>query len=258
MRLRMKVVALIVALLALGGCEGPGPDSSSRVRRVNPLEEVLRAPASISRQEGIAAAIVMDTSGSMRDDVMDINGQPKPKIEIARRAAIDCVRQFEEFARKNPERKVLVGVYEFSSREHHRSCRNLVPLGPPDAATAAAAIEAMVPSGGTPIGDAMIQAKLDLDVTGMTRRHILVVTDGENNVGYTPGAVANAITQIPEEERASIYFIAFDVGADRFKAVKDAGGLVLAASSENDLRQTLDFVLTGKILVEQPVAPATK
>jgi hypothetical protein len=222
------------------------------------LEEVLRTHANITRQDGIAAAVLMDTSGSMSGSVADIDGQPKPKIEIARRAAIDCVRQFEEYSRKNPDRKVLVGVYEFSSRDRGQSCRQVVPLGPPDSAAAAPAINAMVPSGGTPIGDAMIQAKLDLDLTGMSRRHILVVTDGQNNRGYSPGDVANALSRIPEEERASLYFIAFDVGADQFDAVKDAGGLVLAASSGNDLKQTLDFVLTGKILVEQPVAPASR
>ena len=116
----------------------------------------------------------------------------------------------------------------------------------------------MAPSGSTPIGSAMIRAKRDLDATGMSRRHILVITDGENNRGYGPGDVANAISSLPQEEQPAIYFVAFDIGAERFNAVKDAGGLVLAASSGSDLKQTLDFVLTGKILVEQPAAPASK
>jgi Mg-chelatase subunit ChlD len=217
---------------------------------------MLRTHGGVANQEGIAAAVLMDTSGSMSGSVSDIDGQPRPKIEIARRAAIDCVRQFEEFLRKNPDRRVLVGIYEFSARDQEPSCRQVVRLGPPDSASAAPAINAMVPSGGTPIGDAMIQAKLDLDRSGMTHRHILVITDGQNNRGYSPGDVANALSRIPEEERASLYFIAFDVGAEQFNAVKDSGGLVLAASSGSDLKQTLDFVLTGKILVEQPVAPA--
>jgi len=258
MRQFARAVPLVIGLLVLAACAGCNERSSARAPRVNPLDEVLRVPASVARQEGIAAAILMDTSGSMRDQVADLDGQAISKISIARRSAIDCLRQFEEFARKNPERKVLVGVYEFSSRDHKPSCRKVVPLGPPDSEKSAAAINAMVPSGGTPIGNAMIQAKLDLDATGMSRRHILVVTDGENNVGYSPGDVANALAQIPEEERASLYFIAFDVGADRFNSVKESGGLVLAASSGSDLKQTLDFVLTGKILVEQPVAPASR
>ncbi len=253
MRFRVTI-ALTSVLVALVGCQQSG--SSGGASGINPIEEMLRSRTPATPQEGIAAAILMDTSGSRRDEVADVGGEERPKIEIARRAAIDCVKQFEEFARKNPERRVLVGVYEFSSRDHGPSCRNVVPIGPPASGAAAPAINAMQPTGGTPIGNAIIQAKLDLDATGMTRRHILVVTDGENNVGYSPGDVANALTRIPEEERASLYFIAFDVAADRFNAVKEAGGLVLAASSGSDLKQTMDFVLTGKILVEQPAAPA--
>jgi hypothetical protein len=225
---------------------------------VNPLEVTLRYHAAVARQDGIAAAVLMDTSGSMSGSVTDFDGQSRPKIEIARRAAIDCVRQFEDYSRKNPDRKVLVGIYEFSARDKAQSCRQVVRLGLPDSAAATPAINAMMPSGGTPIGNAMIQAKLELDLTGMSRRHILVITDGQNNRGYSPGDVASALSRIPEEERASLYFIAFDTGADQFNAVKDAGGLVLAASSGGDLKQTLDFVLTGKILVEQPVAPASR
>ncbi len=246
----MKFTVMMAMLLAFAGCSRT--DSSRHVPGVNPIEEMLRNRAPVPAQDGIAAAILMDTSGSMRDEVTDVGGEKRPKIEIAQRAATDCLKQFEEFARKNPERRVLVGLYEFSSREHHPSCRRLVPIGPPAAAAAAPAIEAMKPSGGTPIGNAILMAKQDLDSTGMTRRHILVVTDGENNVGYSPGDVANALARIPEEERASLYFVAFDVAADRFNSVKEAGGLVLAASSGSDLKQTLDFVLTGKILAEQP------
>jgi len=37
--------------------------------------------------------------------------------------------------------------------------------------------------------------------------------------------------------------------------VRDNGGLVLSAANAQELNQTLDYVLTGKILVEQPAAP---
>jgi hypothetical protein len=253
-----KIFPLIFCLLVLAGCQFPKPEKSAKGPRNNPLGEMLRTPAPAARQEGIAAAVLIDTSGSMRSRVADGDGSSKPKILIAQRAAIDCLRQFEEFARNNPGRKVVVGVYEFSSREDSTSCRSVVRIGPPDMARAIPAVNSMVPAGGTPIGDAMIQAKRDLDATGMSRRHILVITDGENNRGYGPGDVANAISSLPQEEQTAIYFIAFDIGAERFNAVKEAGGLVLAASSGSDLKQTLDFVLTGKILVEQPAVPGER
>lgn len=58
-----------------------------------------------------------------------------------------------------------------------------------------------------------------------------------------------------EAHRTSVYFVAFDVAAEKFNAVRDAGGLVLAAADATQLAQTLDYVLTGKILAEQPAVP---
>jgi len=178
---------------------------------------------------------------------------------VARRAVTDLIRQFEQYAARNPDRPVRVGVYEFSSRDRQPHCRNVLPLGPPDLAAAEAAVEQMTPRGGTPIGDAMIKAKHDLDLTGMSHRHVLVVTDGKNNKGYSPGAVADAIARQPQEDRASVYFRRFR----RFRRAvsilsKEAGGLVLEAADERELNQTMDFILTGRILVEQPTTPAAR
>ncbi len=221
---------------------------------VNPLEEMLRVPASVPRQEGTAAAVLMDTSGSMNETVPDTDGRPKPKIDIARRAAANVLRRFSEYAQKNPGRPLLVGIYEFSARDHQPSCRAVTKLGPPHLEQMEADLGKMYPSGGTPIGDAMIVAKKDLDLTGMTHRHILVVSDGENNRGYSPDAVAAFLARQPDEARASLYFIAFDVEAAKFNAIKESGGMVMAAANERDLNQTLDFILTGKILAEQPTS----
>jgi hypothetical protein len=77
------------------------------------------------------------------------------------------------------------------------------------------------------------------------------VTDGENTDGYRPADVMTALARRPESERPSVYFVAFDIAAARFEAVKNAGGLVLAAANAQELTSTLDYLLTGKILVEQ-------
>jgi len=105
--------------------------------------------------------------------------------------------------------------------------------------------------GGTPIGNAMITAKRALDATGVSRRHLLVITDGENTDGYAPDDVTAAIGRRPETERPSIYFVAFDIDATRFNRVRDAGGLVLGAASGKELGTTLDSLLRGKILIEK-------
>ena len=60
-----------------------------------------------------------------------------------------------------------------------------------------------------------------------------------------------ALSRRPPEERPSVYFVAFDIAANRFDSVRDAGGLVLAAGNERELNDTLSALLTGKILVEE-------
>lgn len=251
-------LALAVFLAASCG-KDPGQEvARSGPVQANPIEEQLRLPASIEFQEGTAAIVALDTSGSMKDKVKDADGKRKPKLEIARRAVLELVRQFERFAIEHKDRMVRLGVYEFSSRDRGPHCRKPVPLGPPDLRAAKTALMALKGDGGTPIGDAMIVAKRDLDETRLSRRHILVVTDGQNTRGYQPGDVAQAIARQREQDRASIYFVAFDIQADRFNPVRDAGGLVLAAADERDLNQTLSYLLTGKILVEAMNPPANR
>ena len=202
--------------------------------------------------EGIAAAILIDTSGSMRERVRDADGASQQKIAIAQRAAMNLVDQFDNYAREHSDKPLLLGIYEFSYRGMSSCCRTVVKLGPPDAGAARSAIMKMRADGDTPIGDAMIQAKRDVDRTGLSKRHILVITDGENTRGYSPEDVTRGISTQSDTDRASIYFVAFDVAASKFNSVRDAGGLVLAASNETDLKGTLDYLLTGKILAEQP------
>lgn len=252
-----RATCLLFAFL-LAGCVTQRRGRDHESARSGPAEQ-LAPPADLPAPvDGIAAAILVDTSGSMKEAVSDVSGAPVAKIVVARRSVLAVLGQFEEFARRNPEKKLLVGVYEFSSRDDPDWCREVIPPGPPDAAAAADAVSRLRPLGGTPIGEAMIRAKLALDQTGLRRKHLLVVTDGESNRGYAPGDVARAIGRLPDDIRAMIHFIAFDVEAARFRAVQDAGGLVLEAASERDLRQTLDFVLTGRILAEEPAGASRR
>src|SRR5258706_3571837 len=49
-------------------------------------------------QDGIAVAIIYDTSGSMRESVRDANGKPSPKYRIANRALASIVDRIQMFA----------------------------------------------------------------------------------------------------------------------------------------------------------------
>jgi hypothetical protein len=233
----------------------PLPAASVPVR--NPLLEMLSEESGPLKtpREGIAIGVAIDVSGSMNNTVKDKDGAARPKIEIARGCALDILRQADAFARGHQDSVIEVGIFEFSSRPNQPSCRQVIPFGPVQAAPAADAIKRMWPNGGTPIGDAMVTVKQKMNAAGLSRQHLLIITDGENTQGYDPGDVANALSRLPDEKRASVYFFAFDVSADKFRHVRDAGGLVIGASNGQELEQTLGYVLTGKILVEQPDIP---
>jgi hypothetical protein len=224
----------------------------------NPILGQLQKNDAVMPREGIAIGIALDVSGSMNDFVADQAGGTQAKIIIAQRCVLNIMKEANSFVQKHPEQTIKVGIYEFSSRQGQPSCRQVVPFGPVGPDLSRPSIMGMRAKGGTPIGDAMVTVKQKMNLTGLKQQHLLVITDGENNQGYDPGDVVNAIYRLPDDQKASVYFFAFDIAADKFTKVRDAGGLVLAASNEQGLQQTLDYVLAGRILVEQPEVPGAK
>ena len=240
------------AALALLACQREGRESSEGPSRTERRIDEQLAPSSDKPvREGLAAAILIDVSGSMDDEVRGADGRREPKIDIARRAARDLVEQFARYAEDHRDETVLLGLFEFSERSGLPDCRPVIPIGPPDRSRADSALASLRARGGTPIGGAMIIAKRALDDAGLSRRHLLVVTDGENTDGFDPHLVAAGINRRPEAERPSMYFVAFDIEAKRFARVRDAGALVLGAADAADLNSTLDSLLRGQILIEK-------
>lgn len=253
---RLRPAASVTLVLAVSGmlasaCRRDAADPENLSRTERRIDEQLAPASPPQAREGLAAAIVIDVSGSMEDEVEGEGGREEPKIDIARRAARDLIGQFARYADEHRGEPVLLGLYEFSERSGEPDCRTIIPMRAPDRTRALTAIDAIRTGGGTPIGNAMIAAKRELDLAGLTRRHLLLVTDGDNTDGFAPDEVAAAINRRPEAERPSIYFVAFDIEASRFSGVRDAGGLVLAAGNARELNDTLDTLLRGSILVEK-------
>ena len=242
---------LLLLLAAATACESEVKRNDGPSRAERRIDEQLTPSAAVTAREGIAAAIVIDVSGSMKEEVEGENRRDERKIEIARRAARGLVEQFARYADDHPKETVLLGIYEFSERSGKEDCRPVIPMGAPDRTRAEQALAALRADGGTPIGNAMIFAKRVLDSTGLTRKHLLVVTDGENTDGFKPDDVAVAFNRRPEAERPSLYFVAFDIEASRFNPVKDAGALVLGAANATELNSRLDALLRGNILLEK-------
>jgi Mg-chelatase subunit ChlD len=240
---RGVVLAAGALLLLTAGCEqsrgAHDADPAATSRR-----ESSSAPYQADIEEGLGAAvaILVDTSGSMRENAP---GDTRPKYVVAREALETMLDATDAFSAKRPDFPVKIGLYSFSSSVHM-----LRSIQPYDRGAIRAALQQLPrPGGGTAIGEAMHDARPDLYRAGVFRKYLLVVTDGENTNGPQPERIAREIWQ-KSDGAVQIYFVAFDTGAEKFAFLKDVGGDVIAAGTGGELRKALDDIYTGKILAE--------
>lgn len=214
----------------------------------------LRSPQCFASNEedGVALAIVYDTSGSMSETVRDSKGASSPKYVIANRALLSVVKQIQAFATNSAVRaKIETALYTFDGTR----AKEVVKLGPFEPAP----IESWAknfsgPNGGTPLGNTLKTASDALLHSPLSRKHVLIITDGINTLGPEPAAVMPLINQnaVQKQTTVFVHFIAFDVDAKVFDPVKKLGATVAAASDETQLNSQLDFILQNQILLEKP------
>jgi hypothetical protein len=154
--------------------------------------------------DGVALAIIYDTSGSMHDAVRDSTGRSSPKYIIANRALVAVAKQIQAFAAGNAggaSRKVEAGLFVFSGD----SAREAVKFGPFDAAALEQfARDFTTPSGNTPLGNALSVATRKVMSSPLSRKHVLIITDGMNTAGPTPAAVMPKLKEQAQEDRKSV------------------------------------------------------
>jgi len=214
-------------------------------------------PALAAESDGVALAIVYDTSGSMNDRVRDGAGNLSPKYVIANRALENIAARIQAFATNTAgggPRNIQAGLFVFEGR----GVKPVVKFGAFDAAAFQDwARKFSTPMGGTPLGNALTAASQTVLDSGLTRKHVLIITDGINTLGPTPAAVLPKIKQRAEARQTtvSVHFVAFDVDAGVFSGVKKLGATVLGASDESQLNRQLEFILEKKILLEDEEPP---
>jgi hypothetical protein len=219
------------------------------------------SPASVkaAEEEGVALAIVYDTSGSMQEPVRNKNGQFTPKYVIANHALVEIVRQIQSFSTNSAAgvpRKIEAGLFVFNSP----GAREAVKFGPFDApALENWARHFASPSGNTPLGNALNTAAQAVLKSPLSRKHVLVITDGINTAGPAPASVLPRLKQQAEQQHQTLstHFVAFDVDAKVFDPVKKFGATVVGAADEKQLNSQLEFILQKKILLEDE-EPAKK
>ncbi len=213
-------------------------------------------------EQGVALAIIYDTSGSMRDPVPDRSGGTSPKYVIANRALIAITKQIQTFATNTPSgapRRVDAGLWIFNGN----GAREAVKFGPFDAAALENwARDFSTPGGSTPLGNALNAAGRTVLRSPLPHKHVLVITDGINTLGPQPAAVMPKLKQQAEQNQTSlsVHFVAFDVDAKVFDPVKQLGATVVGAADEKQLSSQLEFIVQRKILLEEeePKAGAVK
>jgi Mg-chelatase subunit ChlD len=244
----------VFEILRLRSRHKPGRHDSPRVV-VNAPRDTGKFVAKGDEGLGAAVAIMIDNSGSMREKA---GNDTRPKYQVARAALEEMLASTDSFAAKQPGFPIKVGLYYFSSGVH-----TLAPMQAYNASAVRAALDSMPkPQGGTAIGEAMDVARRSLYESGVIRKYILVVTDGENTDGRPPREVADEIAR-RSEGAVRQYFVAFDVDAKNFAFLRDVHGEVLSAANGVSLRASLDTIYRGKILAEavdagETLTPSTK
>jgi hypothetical protein len=209
---------------------------------------------SAAEEDGVALAIVYDTSGSMKDPVQDKAGNSSPKYVIANRALIAIAKRMRTFATNTASgvpRKIEAGLFVFNSKS---GAREAVKFGAFDAdALEAFARKFTNPNGNTPLGNSLKTAGDTVLASPLSRKHVLVITDGQNTAGPQPSAVMPRLKQQAEEKHTSlgVHFVAFDVDAHLFDPIKKQGATVVSAADETQLNSQLEYILQRKILLEE-------
>ena len=236
------IVLLLVAYgvtSRLAACRDRPPDTT---RRSVASESAAPYQADVEEGLGAAVALLVDTSGSMRDPAP---GDSRPKHVVAQEALEAMLDATDAFIAKRPDFPVKIGLYSFSS-----NVRRLRPIEPYNRTAIRQALAGLPrPGGGTAIGEALHEARPDLYRAGVFRKYLLVVTDGENTSGRSPEEVAREIWS-KSEGGVRVYFVAFDTNPQKFAFLKDTGGEVIGAGSGAELHQALDGIYQGKILAE--------
>ena len=217
-----RFVALPLAVLTLGvavttGCE---------VRRAigGRRDTAADAPYEAAVEEGLGAAIavIVDTSGSMKDAAP---GDSRPKFEIAKEAIEQMLDATDAFRRSGPT--FPSRLVSTASRARRGSCGRSLPY---DRAALRAAHRGAAGAGRR-------HRHRRCDARGAAgalpcRRVPEVPAGGDRRREHRAGATrrgSRARSSRKSEGAVQIYFVAFDTSAEKFGFLKEVGGDVVSA-----------------------------
>jgi Mg-chelatase subunit ChlD len=244
---RFRMAATLYALSALVVLAGCGSRSTKIVVGSYTSDYRLDLPAAEKTEpNSVGLVFCLDTSGSMSQKV-----KGRTKIEISKEAMRKVFDQVADYVKAHPKKKVKVGVCSFTS--HPTLQRGMESFDQEALEKVIAPLEA---KGGTAIGDAIAMAANILMKSGTETRAIIVMTDGENTHGVPPDRVVHAIKQNLNNQTAptadiEVFLVAFDINAQVFDHVKQAGAAVKESWDQASLESMLN-TLVEEVLLEKP------
>jgi hypothetical protein len=243
-------ILLLCATMSVAGCgrrktTGVGPGMGANAGVVPGIASPIDLPQ-VEVKPGTAIMILVDTSGSMGKSVRAAAGAEQPKHQIAQDALRRILAHTAKWKREHPDRPLQLGICFFNS-----SVGTALPMGDFDEASANAALQKLPkPNSGTAIGTALEKAAKELYKSGVARKHIVCITDGENTVGISPEVVAR---QLHAQTTGGIdfHFVAFDTSAQQFAFLNQVKGYVTQAADGNQLQAELTKIYDQRILAEK-------
>lgn len=246
----------ILGLAFLPGCgrdqpppRGPNTAAPSEENRGSLLPPIELAQP--SQRLGTAIVVLIDTSGSMSEPVVDQTGRVQPKNVIAQAALTRIIQVTDDWHKKHADSTLFLGIINFSSQTS-----TVLPMTPFDATKAQLAVQLIPPpGGGTAIGLALEDGVKQLYETGCIRKHVVCITDGENTVATPPDLIARQLFAQTKWD-VELHFVAFDVSSQSFAFLKDVNGNVREAANGEELQSHLVDLYEKRILLE--AMPAEK
>ena len=149
-------------------------------------------------------------------------------------------------------RKMDVGLFTFS----RDGAQEVVKLGPFDAgAIQNWATNFSKPTGGTPLGNALRTVSQAVLNSPMPRKHVLIITDGDEHGGAGSGRDVAAVNQRggQEAERRCLFISSRSMWTRSFRRREKARAQTWhPRRTRTQLNSQLDFILQNQILLEKP------
>ena len=229
-------------LLKLVQDEFKGPDNLMKEMRFQAIGSPDMEDSRYSFKENLNVEIILDASGSM---AQSIDG--KTKMEIAKETITDFVSQLPEGA------KVGLRVYGHTGSnadsDMKLSCSRsdiVYPISSMDGELFQTALDSVQPTGWTPTGLALREAKKDLEAfDGQTNTNIVyLVSDGVSTCGDGPVQAAKELYDSNISPIVNV--IGFDVNAEgqnELIEIADAtDGIYQKVNDESELKKEFDKI----------------